>query len=237
MKRMPSDQLSTPGGLLDESDRLWTRVAEAPDRFLRTIDFSGPLIELDTDDFRARFALFAKLAGVDHGKIGACFVGTEATQGFFGGYALRVLCTLEGHYVEFPTCCTIYKVPRKALIVLGAVLIGVASGASAAYLHPLISGSISGLGALFINILSQHYSCMEPPRLTAMEQFVLTVLSQTGDASIRQLSTTTKLHQTEITPHIKSLLKKGSILKIRSGKRLVRYRVNPSAPSYTPEPS
>jgi hypothetical protein len=85
-------------------------------------------------------------------------VGESGTGYGRAGQAMRILFTLEGHYVECPHALTFYTVPKKVLISLGAVFAGVVAGVSATYLHPLLGGGIGGLGSLFLNILAKHYS-------------------------------------------------------------------------------
>ena len=221
-------QTVQPSQLLRKSQAVWGQVGRLEIGIVGQLDLSGDVIELTTDDFLSRLPVFAQLAGVDPGRIAAILVGKDHVRSHaYAGYALRLMFELNGHYVEYPYSLTLYRVPKKVLITLGAIFIGIVTGVSTAHLHPLISGSVGGLGALFINILSQHYCSRKEPKYTVMEQFLLVVLSQRGEATIRQLSGVTKLHQSEITPHVRSLVTKGRVVKLHHKNGGVRYRVNP----------
>jgi hypothetical protein len=144
---------------------------------------------------------------------------------FHAGVAFRTVFEVEGHYVEFPNAYAIYKIPKQFLIVMGAALIGMATG-KAFEIGPITGGVVSGVGGLLINILAARYLQLrspDEPEVTWTEEFILKVLEQRAEQSLRELQKHTKLYRKTIKETLDSLYKKNLVEKrkvLLEGKRV-----------------
>jgi DNA-binding MarR family transcriptional regulator len=73
------------------------------------------------------------------------------------------------------------------------------------------------------------------PRLTTMEQFLIVVLAREGERTVRQLARATKLCQADIGSHLRSLVKKGRVMRRRDGRGNAIYLIDPEALADRPE--
>jgi predicted transcriptional regulator len=225
--------------LLDISFEVWQKILS--DEGVRNsiyssgIDITLPEIELGTDDFSYLMYVYAASIGIDTETFGRKLVGDKdrvEILNFHVGKALKTLFEVEGYYVEDPYAVTIYKIPSKFLIVVGAAVIGIATG-KAAQLDPLLGGAIGGVGSLLINILAARYTSdsLEKVEVTWTEEFILKILENRGEQSIKELQKHTKLYRGTIKDtleslHGKSLVERRKVLL--EGKRVrseIRYKL------------
>lgn len=219
--------------LMEASLEAWQRILQRePTRYplftANGMDFSKPEVELGTNDFVFLMMEFAEEVGFDLTDYGRKLVGNNVREDklkFHAGVAFRTVFEVEGHYVEFPHAYAIYKVPKKFLIVMGAALIGMATG-KAFEIDPIIGGVVSGVGGLLINILAARYLQLQPlgePEVTWTEEFILKVLEHRGEQSLKELQRHTKLYRKTIKETLDSLYAKNLVEKrkvLLEGKRV-----------------
>jgi DNA-binding transcriptional ArsR family regulator len=217
--------------LTEASRETWERILQRGFKYpvlTARIDFSEDEVELGTNDFVFLMMEFAEEAGIDLKKFGRRLVGDGVREDrlvFYPGVALRTVFEVEGHYVEFPNAYTLYKVPKQALIVVGAALIGMAAG-RANEIDPVVGGALTGVAGLLINILAARYLQLrdaEKPEVTWTEEFMLKVLEGRGEQSVRELQKHTKLYRKTIKETLDGLYEKGLVERrkvILDGKRV-----------------
>ncbi|MDQ3816344.1 MAG: MarR family winged helix-turn-helix transcriptional regulator [Acidobacteriota bacterium] len=225
--------------LLDISLEVWQKVlgdeGVKNSIFSRRIDITQPEIELGTDDFSFLMYVYAASIGIDTEAFGRKLVGDRdrvEVLNFHVGKALKTLFEVEGHYVEIPHAFSIYKIPSKFLIVVGAAVIGIATG-KAAQLDPLLGGAIGGVGSLLINILAARYTSnsLKAVEITWTEEFILKILENRDEQSIKELQKYTKLYRGTIKETLESLHAKNLVEKrkvLLEGKRVrseIRYKL------------
>jgi hypothetical protein len=156
--------------LITQSRSTWERIASRPDPpyplsvALGRIDLRKEELELGTDDFALLMLAFSDEVGVDLtalGKRAWLRARREEAFKFHAAVALRSIFEVEGYYAEIEGAYTLFKVPTKVLVVVGAALIGMATG-EVYKLDPVLAGVVGGVGSLLINILSARY--MEPDK-------------------------------------------------------------------------
>lgn len=208
--------------LMDSSLESWQRILQrGPTRYpllTANIDLEKSEVELGTNDFVFLMMEFAEEVGFDLTDYGRKLVGNSVREDvlkFHAGVAFRTIFEVEGHYVEFPNAYAIYKVPKQFLIVIGAALIGMATG-KAFEIGPVMGGVVSGVGGLLINILAARYlelQAQREPEITWTEEFILKVLEHYGEQSLRELQRHTKLYRKTIKETVESLYKKNLVEK------------------------
>jgi len=208
--------------LMDTSLRTWERMLKERRSDFRVfvgadrIDLSKPEVELSTDDFVSLTMAYAEEIGIDLQEYGRKLVGDrerEDSLRFHAGIAFRTIFEVEGYYIEHPYAYTIYKIPTRFLIVVGAALIGIATG-KAAQVDPLLGGAVGGVGSLLINILAARYiQPSEDVEITWTEEFILKFLEGRGEQSLKDLQKQTKLYKGTIKTTLERLIEKQLIQK------------------------
>jgi hypothetical protein len=203
--------------LLEASVTLWketvskTRLNHPFSLVAGEIDFSAPDAELGTDDFGLLVQTYAELVGIDLKDYGRKLVGPTTRDDILKsqvGIAFRTVFEVEGHYVEIPTTFTLYKVPTRFLIIVGAVLIGIGTG-KAAQINALLGGAVGGAASLLINILADRYvRPVDQNSLTWREEFVIRFLKIDDELSVADLHKQTKLYKTALRKTLDSLVDK-----------------------------
>jgi hypothetical protein len=203
--------------LLDTSIALWketvskTRLEHPFSLIAGGIDFSAADAELGTDDFSLLMQTYAELVGIDLKEYGRKLVGPTKRDDILKsqvGIAYRTVFEVEGHYVEIPTAFTLYKVPTRFLIIVGAVLIGIGTG-KAAQIHALLGGAVGGAASLLINILADRYvRPVDQNSLTWREEFVIKFLKTDDELSVTDLHKQTRLYKTALRKTLDSLVNK-----------------------------
>jgi len=203
--------------LLDASVALWketvskTRLDHPFSLLVDEIDFSAAYAELGTDDFGLLMQTYAELVGIDLKEYGRKLVGPTKRDDILKsqvGIAFRTVFEVEGHCVEIPTAFTLYKVPTRFLIIVGAVLIGIGTG-KAAQINALLGGAVGGAASLLINILADRYvRPIGEINLTWREEFVIKFLKADDELSVADLHKQTRLYKTALRKTLDSLINK-----------------------------
>jgi hypothetical protein len=207
---------------------------------LARLDLRKQELELGTDDFVLLMLAFADEVGVDLTSLGKrVWLRAKREEVFklHAAVALRSIFEVEGYYAEIEGTYTLFKVPTKLLVVVGAALIGMATG-EVYKLDPVLAGAVGGVGSLLINILSARY--MEPDKasdLTWTEELILTLLRDSGEQSLKQLQGCTRLYKQTLKDTLASLLEKGVVESQGrpgpKGKSELRYHAKGEAKSTT----
>lgn len=222
----------TSDELLAASLAMWNFVldkasAENPVRlFRRTIDFSESEVDLGPDDFSILMRTYADAIGIDLTSYGRALAGPQELRNellqYQVGVAFRTVFEAEGYYVEIPAAFTLHKVPTRFLIIMGAVLIGMATG-KASQLNVLLYGAVGGAASLLVNILAARYvQSSNRPDLTWTEEFVLKFLKSGEPVSVADLHKLTNLNKLALKRTLDGLVQKRLVVKhrLKNGKRV-----------------
>lgn len=223
--------------LITQSRATWERLSartEPPYPLsvaLARLDLRKQDLDLGTDDFLILMLAFADEAGVDLTTLGKrAWLRAKQEEGFkfHAAVALRSIFEVEGYYTEIEGAYALFKVPTKILIVVGAALIGMATG-KVYQLDPILGSALGGVGSLLINILSARYTASDNTfEITWTEELILTLLRDTGEQSLKQLQRRTRLYKQTLKDTLASLSKKGlvesQLLPDQKGKSERRYR-------------
>lgn len=204
--------------LLDTSLKVWKHILDSEqikDSLFENINIDNPEVGLDTINFAPLLHYYAESVGINTKDFGEKLIGeikSENVLKFQTAIALRTLFEVEGHFVEIPNACTIYKIPSRFLIVFGAIVIGIATG-KISQLDPIIAGAFSGVGNLLINILAARYVSENSKNsvITWTEEFLLIFLEKNGEQSIQEIRKRTRLYKQTIKETLKSLENKGLV--------------------------
>jgi hypothetical protein len=224
----------TPDELLAASLTIWKDAlekasADNPVRlFTRTIDFSKPEVELGPDDFSMLMRAYAETVGIDVLSYGRMLgdryeIRNEILKSRVGA-AFRTVFEAEGYYVEIPSAFTLHKVPTRFLILMGAVLLGIATG-KATQLNVLLGGAVGGATNLLINILATRYmQSSKRHDLTWTEEFVIKFLKISEPLSLSDLHKLTNLNKPFLKRTLNRLVDKRLVVKqSNSGGRKTAY--------------
>ena len=223
----------TPDELVAASLAIWTDVldkarSDYPVRLLtQTIDFSKPEVELGTDDFSILMRTYAETVGIDLLNYGRALSDRYETRNeafeYQVGAAFRSVFEAEGYYVEIPSAFTVYKVPTRFLIIMGAVLIGIATG-KATQLNVLLGGAVGGAGSLLVNILATRYmQSSKRSHITWTEEFVIKFLKTSEPLSLSDLHKLTNLNKPFLKRTLNRLVDKRLVVKQSNSRRKTTY--------------
>jgi hypothetical protein len=164
------------------------------------------------DHFVVFFTLAALEAGIDVKAYGARLNPKAASPEYIPGSAFRTVAQVAGVYAENPGALTLFKIQRAFLVTMTAALIGIATGKAVD--DKILSGVLTGVGALLINILSQRYlEDGAEPETDWLEEFILTTLERHGPQSIVELHKLTHIHRPLLTRTLRALIRKKLVVR------------------------
>jgi hypothetical protein len=209
-----------PESLFDTSLDVWKHILNersVRDPIFGHIDIDKAEVQISTDGFIFLMLVYAESIGIDTVEFGKKLVESDKRDELLRihtAIAFRTIFEVEGHYVEVPNACTLYKIPTKFLIVVGVAMIGIATG-KASQIDPVLGGAVGGVGSLLINILAARYMNQYPEKqkITWTEELILRVLEIHGEKSLKDLRKQTRLYKQTIKETLESLDKKGFIEK------------------------
>ena len=210
---------------LNFAEQEWIKILAREDseyfyaRSLRKIKWDKETITLSTDQCTYLFMEFAEHAGLDLERFGRQLHAENKPGRFIVGIAFRTVLEIEGFYVERPMASSLHHVPRTVLISLGAAILGIATAKTAAF-SPEISGTISGIGSLLLNILSNRAIEEKPKPFDFYGELILELIDPIQPTLITSLQQQTNFHETVLLKIIDELEKKDAISRIFIGSEV-----------------
>jgi hypothetical protein len=173
----------------------------------------GQTIIFWPEDFVSYFLDLAEASGIDVEEFGRKLDPASEHPEYVVGFAFRALCEIEDLYVEVPGACIGCRIPRAFLITVAAAMIGIATnklGTNNAYL----TGTLSGIGSLLLNILANRYSSAAHSQTDWLEELILRTIEGDGRQTARELHERTHIESRLLEKTLHRLLDKKLLMEI-----------------------